>query len=149
MRKTGKSGWPFEWPWNLKVSPSDKIHTECSVHGGVAQMVERSLSMWEVPGSIPGASIHNFLYSPDAKIYIARSELQIHILTEAGSTGGSIAAYRLYYPVVLSMFKIMIFKKVFLLFAPYCMGKTIICFYPRKMPDQLFRKCSQQKFIFS
>ena len=27
--------------------------------GGVAQMVERSLSMREVPGSIPGASITN------------------------------------------------------------------------------------------
>ena len=26
-------------------------------HGGVAQMVERSLSMREVPGSIPGISI--------------------------------------------------------------------------------------------
>ncbi len=31
-----------------------------SVIGGVAQMVERSLSMREVPGSIPGAS--NWLY---------------------------------------------------------------------------------------
>ena len=28
--------------------------------GGVAQMVERSLSMREVPGSIPGASIKVF-----------------------------------------------------------------------------------------
>ena len=28
------------------------------MEGGVAQMVERSLSMREVPGSIPGASIH-------------------------------------------------------------------------------------------
>ena len=29
-------------------------------NGGVAQMVERSLSMREVPGSIPGASIQTF-----------------------------------------------------------------------------------------
>ena len=29
--------------------------------GGVAQVVERSLSMWEVPGSIPGIS-RNFLF---------------------------------------------------------------------------------------
>ena len=33
-----------------------------SKSGGVAQMVERSLSMREVPGSIPGAST-NFFYS--------------------------------------------------------------------------------------
>ena len=31
--------------------------------GGVAQMVERSLSMREVPGSIPGASIQLFCNS--------------------------------------------------------------------------------------
>ena len=30
-------------------------------HGGVAQMVERSLSMREVPGSIPGASPDCFI----------------------------------------------------------------------------------------
>ena len=30
--------------------------------GGVAQMVERSLSMWEVPGSIPGASKYFFSF---------------------------------------------------------------------------------------
>ena len=30
--------------------------------GGVAQMVERSLSMREVPGSIPGASKFFFFY---------------------------------------------------------------------------------------
>ena len=29
-------------------------------YGGLAQMVERSLSMWEVPGSIPGFSKHFF-----------------------------------------------------------------------------------------
>ena len=29
--------------------------------GGVAQMVERSLSMREVPGSIPGASIPGYI----------------------------------------------------------------------------------------
>ena len=31
-----------------------------SAYGGLAQMVERSLSMWEVPGSIPGFSKHFF-----------------------------------------------------------------------------------------
>ena len=31
-------------------------HRTHNVKGGVAQMVERSLSMREVPGSIPGAS---------------------------------------------------------------------------------------------
>ena len=31
-----------------------------TVRGGVAQMVERSLSMREVPGSIPGASKNLF-----------------------------------------------------------------------------------------
>ena len=30
--------------------------------GGVAQMVERSLSMREVPGSIPGASTESFIF---------------------------------------------------------------------------------------
>ena len=30
--------------------------------GGVAQMVERSLSMREVPGSIPGASTEYFIF---------------------------------------------------------------------------------------
>ena len=35
-----------------------------NVTGGVAQMVERSLSMREVPGSIPGASKVLFFLSP-------------------------------------------------------------------------------------
>ena len=37
------------------------IYTSLCQEGGVAQMVERSLSMREVPGSIPGASIQIFL----------------------------------------------------------------------------------------
>ena len=37
--------------------------------GGVAQMVERSLSMREVPGSIPGASIKLFDFMLDACMY--------------------------------------------------------------------------------
>ena len=36
---------------------------EAVEHGELAQMVERSLSMWEVPGSIPGFSIHLFAIS--------------------------------------------------------------------------------------
>ena len=32
-------------------------HSRIDIQGGVAQMVERSLSMREVPGSIPGISI--------------------------------------------------------------------------------------------
>ena len=34
-------------------------------NGGVAQMVERSLSMREVPGSIPGASNTDFFFLTD------------------------------------------------------------------------------------
>ena len=34
-------------------------------NGGVAQMVERSLSMREVPGSIPGASTESFYFVHD------------------------------------------------------------------------------------
>ena len=37
------------------------IDTNIAISGGVAQMVERSLSMREVPGSIPGASNINIL----------------------------------------------------------------------------------------
>ena len=37
-------------------------------NGGVAQMVERSLSMREVPGSIPGASIPHFKLILDSYI---------------------------------------------------------------------------------
>ena len=39
-----------------------------SKSGGVAQMVERSLSMREVPGSIPGASIPHFKLILDSYI---------------------------------------------------------------------------------
>ena len=40
----------------LKLFILKLFHTEVNKMGGVAQMVERSLSMREVPGSIPGAS---------------------------------------------------------------------------------------------
>ena len=43
----------------LQFNLNDKLLLT-DAFGGVAQMVERSLSMREVPGSIPGASI-NFL----------------------------------------------------------------------------------------
>ena len=50
------------------------IRTTCQ-GGGVAQMVERSLSMREVPGSIPGASRTFLLYFQTfcAKIKLASS----------------------------------------------------------------------------
>ena len=38
------------------MSASRTVKKKISIEGGVAQMVERSLSMREVPGSIPGAS---------------------------------------------------------------------------------------------
>ena len=39
--------------------------------GGVAQMVERSLSMREVPGSIPGASTNTFsLFSSKILLFL-------------------------------------------------------------------------------
>ena len=41
---------------SLEYSVTPVYETHCSQGGGVAQMVERSLSMREVPGSIPGAS---------------------------------------------------------------------------------------------
>ena len=40
------------------------LHLSLNVNGGVAQMVERSLSMREVPGSIPGASTTTFFPLP-------------------------------------------------------------------------------------
>ena len=48
---------------SFKSSQMDKYgNRSCyNTNGGVAQMVERSLSMREVPGSIPGAS--NYLFS--------------------------------------------------------------------------------------
>ena len=48
--------------------------------GGVAQMVERSLSMREVPGSIPGASIH-FWYKQKAmsRLFSKRTNLDLVI----------------------------------------------------------------------
>ena len=53
--KEGKGG-KDEDDHNNKSDQSDHLSTE----GGVAQMVERSLSMREVPGSIPGASKNHF-----------------------------------------------------------------------------------------
>ena len=41
---------------SLEYSVTPVLETHYSQGGGVAQMVERSLSMREVPGSIPGAS---------------------------------------------------------------------------------------------
>ena len=49
------------WIWN----------SHCNVNGGVAQMVERSLSMWEVPGSIPGASNWSFIMVPSEGYFYA------------------------------------------------------------------------------
>ena len=43
--------------------------------GGVAQVVERSLSMREVPGSIPGAS--NFFFFQLIYLYVYLLEIQI------------------------------------------------------------------------
>ena len=45
-------------PWELVYTHLSTWHcfTVSHITGGVAQMVERSLSMREVPGSIPGAS---------------------------------------------------------------------------------------------
>ena len=40
------------------------------VGGGLAQMVERSLSMREVPGSIPGFSIRTFFFLYHFQRYI-------------------------------------------------------------------------------
>ena len=56
------------WDWWIKLlcyELANKL-TVCSnsaISGGVAQMVERSLSMREVPGSIPGASNSHFYNS--------------------------------------------------------------------------------------
>ena len=54
-------------PWSLSVKPHHltqimkTIHSyPCIQEGGLAQMVERSLSMREVPGSIPGSSMSFF-----------------------------------------------------------------------------------------
>ena len=48
------------WPWNIIPPRTGLIHTEFITTilqlGDVAQMVERSLSMWEVRGSIPRVS---------------------------------------------------------------------------------------------
>ena len=60
-----------EGPWKRRNTaagakmPLRTRTTKCSeltwyINGGVAQMVERSLSMREVPGSIPGASTIHF-----------------------------------------------------------------------------------------
>ena len=40
-----------------RMSTSSQIKSQ-QYHGGLAQMVERSLSMREVPGSMPGSSSH-------------------------------------------------------------------------------------------
>ena len=48
--------------------------------GGVAQMVERSLSMREVPGSIPGASITIFFFGLKHSFY--RHNLLANELTQ-------------------------------------------------------------------
>ena len=47
--------------------------------GGVAQMVERSLSMREVPGSIPGAS--NTFFSP----FFAKYEKALKKIASSGN----------------------------------------------------------------
>ena len=53
--------------------------------GGVAQMVERSLSMREVPGSIPGASksLFNFfqfyVLIQNSKVFMQRIENHVDI----------------------------------------------------------------------
>ena len=45
-----------------EVKKNSATFSNLSKNGGVAQMVERSLSMREVPGSIPGASNNYFCY---------------------------------------------------------------------------------------
>ena len=41
--------------------------------GGLAQMVERSLSMWEVPGSMPGFSRTSFIYCSHRTTFSVKS----------------------------------------------------------------------------
>ena len=67
-----------------------KIYKTANVNkkGGVAQMVERSLSMREVPGSIPGASNHNFssfllVMSKDPQIREQMSVPDLYVVTVA------------------------------------------------------------------
>ena len=50
---------PFVTFNSIEITTNSRTNT--NTNGGVAQMVERSLSMREVPGSIPGASNILFL----------------------------------------------------------------------------------------
>ena len=49
------------------------------INGGVAQMVERSLSMREVPGSIPGASKIFFHSLKKVISYITKHDFMISV----------------------------------------------------------------------
>ena len=53
---------------SLEYSVTPVLETQYTQGGGVAQMVERSLSMREVPGSIPGASRYFYTLFYPSKI---------------------------------------------------------------------------------
>ena len=63
----------FLWTRKTRITFNDMVYKLTMnlyfmKSGGVAQMVERSLSMREVPGSIPGASIPHFKLILDSYI---------------------------------------------------------------------------------
>ena len=63
---------------SLEYSVTPVLETHYTQGGGVAQMVERSLSMREVPGSIPGASttFEIFLFEQLAKKSLHRPGIE-------------------------------------------------------------------------
>ena len=63
-----------------KETPLYRRRERAVIEGGVAQMVERSLSMREVPGSIPGASTFFFYFCFTVTWFLS---CVFHVLCEA------------------------------------------------------------------
>ena len=69
-------------PWSTIIQYLVQFKFELRYTGGVAQMVERSLSMREVPGSIPGASKIFTVSSFEIKSHKTQNSwIQNHLLT--------------------------------------------------------------------
>ena len=77
----GEGKWISQYDLYLKLSliRQYKLLAALCHRGGLAQMVERSLSMWEVPGSIPGFS--NYVLGPASSAKAKNVRLSLHIYT--------------------------------------------------------------------